>query len=234
MRKLKKRIQAYFLTGLLIVLPLAISLTVLSWLFVKLSDVVFPVIPLPKPYLTDVATLKIFFRVLALLFLFSLVTVIGFVATNVLGKKLLKLGENLLAKIPLFNKVYMVAKQIIQAFLGEKNTLFEKVVAFEYPRKGIYSVGFISGEASKKLFSELLDKTYMNVFIPTVPNPTSGFFILVPKEDITVLDLSVEDGFKFIISGGLVLPPKYIDDHDRDKKSQIKGKEDKWKLPLKM
>jgi uncharacterized membrane protein len=211
---IKKRIQAYFFTGLLIVFPLAISLIVLSFLFVKLSDVVFPILPLPEDY-RNIPETRMFFRTISVLLLFSLITFIGFIATNVLGKKLLRFGENLIIKIPFFSKIYVAVKQISQAFLGGKKVVFKEVVAFEYPRKGIFSIGFASGEASKTLFSKLPVKTFVNIFVPTVPNPTSGFFILVPKEEIIHLDLSIEDGFKLIISGGVVLPNQ-IDTNDTE------------------
>lgn len=210
MVKIGKRIQAYFLTGLLIVLPMIISVAVLGWVFVKISDAVFPVLPLPRIYLRKPETL-IFFRVIAVLFLFGMVTFVGFFATNVAGKKLLRFSEGLLIKIPFFNKIYLGAKQISQAFFGNKENLFKQVVAFEYPRKGVFSIGFISGEASTRLFPELKRKKYLNIFLPTVPNPTSGVFLLIPKEDVVPLQMSVEEGFKMIISGGVVLP-EHLDD----------------------
>lgn len=207
---IRKRLQAYFLTGLLIVLPLIVSVTVLGWLFVKISDAVFPVLPLPRIYLRRPETL-IFFRIIAVLFLFGMVTFVGFFATNVAGKKLLRFSESLLVKIPFFNKIYLGAKQISQAFFGNKKNLFKQVIAFEYPRRGVYSIGFLSGDASTRLFSALKEEKYLNVFLPTIPNPTSGVFLLIPQEDVIPLPMSVEEGFKMIISGGIVLP-EHLDD----------------------
>lgn len=219
MLKIRKRLQAYFLTGLLIALPMVISVTVLGWMFVKISDAVFPVLPLPRIYLHKPETL-IFFRVIAVLFLFGMVTFIGFFATNVAGKKLLRFSESLLVKIPFFNKIYLGAKQISQAFFGKKENLFKQVVAFEYPRKGIYSVGFLSGNASSRLFPALREKPHVNIFLPTVPNPTSGVFMLVPKEDVVPLPMSVEEGFKMVISGGAVLP-EHLDDTANNKEDLV-------------
>lgn len=132
-------------------------------------------------------------------------TIIGMFAAGFLGRFFLKLGEWIVYKVPLVSSVYSVLKQVFETFFSSKTQAFSKVVMLEYPRKGIWILGFVSselqGEIKKKTPTQML-----NVFIPTTPNPTSGFLIFVPKEDCIELDMSVEQGLKFVISGGLVEP----------------------------
>ncbi len=143
---------------------------------------------------------------LGLITLLVLITLTGMVARHYLGKKLIAVGESILKRIPILSAIYGTTKQIADSFTNKDKSAFRKVVLVEYPRKGIYSPGFLTGEA----FSEAtlkLGKDMVNVFIPTVPNPTTGFFlILVPKEEVTILEMSVEDGFKLLLSEGVIKP----------------------------
>jgi len=120
-------------------------------------------------------------------------------------KRVLLFGESVLLRVPFMGKIYNVAKQIFSSFFGNGKTIFEKVVLVEYPRKGLYSIGFTTGETKGKVLESVV-YAGLNVFIPTTPNPTSGIFLIVPKEDVIFMDMSVEDGIKLVVSGGAVYP----------------------------
>jgi len=138
----------------------------------------------------------------------TLVFLIGLFTKNWAGRKLWDIGENIVARIPVIRSVYVGAKQVVDTFATNSTKSFSKVVMLEYPRKGIYCLAFITSH-TKGEAQERTEEDLVNIFLPTTPNPTSGFLLLVPKEDLIELDMSVEDGIKMIVSGGLVTP-KYI------------------------
>ena len=135
----------------------------------------------------------------------SVIYLIGIFARYLFIRKILGLVDRILYQIPIFNKIYTTLKQISNAFWGKKYTIFKQVVLIQYPRKGLYTMGFLTLKAEGQI-QELTKESVCNVFIPTTPNPTSGYLIMVPEEDVTYLDMSVEDGMKLIVSGGAVTP----------------------------
>ena len=200
--KLGSKIKAYFFTGILVTAPVAMTFylayKLITWIDVSVNRLIPPEFR-PDNYLPySIPGLGVVLLILALI-------LIGMFAAGFLGRFFLRLGEWIVYKVPLISSIYSLLKQVFQTFLSNKNDAFTKVVLLEYPRKGIWILGFVSsdtqGEVKDKLGRELL-----NVFIPTTPNPTSGFLIFVPKEDTINVDMSVEDGIKFVISGGLVTP----------------------------
>jgi len=134
-----------------------------------------------------------------------LIFVAGFFVSNVIGNRLFRFGERLLLKVPFVSKIYNVVKQIIDAFSLQGKPMFSQVVLIEYPRKGTYAVGFVTGECRGEVQTRTAARL-INVFIPTTPNPTSGMLMLVPDNEITYLDMTVEEGLKLIISAGVVVP----------------------------
>ena len=195
-----KHLRSLFFTGLLVLLPVVISLKIVFWGFEKtdriLGDLLYQILlryfnitkPIPG---------------LGLVVLVIIITFTGSFAKHYLGKKLISFGESILAKIPILNSVYNTSKQIMESFSNKEKSAFRKVVLVEYPRAGIYSPGFLTGDAPL----EIIDKTgkrLVNVFIPTAPNPATGYLIFVPVEDVIMLDMSVEDGFKLVISAGII------------------------------
>ncbi|MFW6390015.1 MAG: DUF502 domain-containing protein, partial [Halanaerobiales bacterium] len=124
---------------------------------------------------------------------------------NIIGKKIISFGENILLKIPFFNNIYISIKKVLNAIFSRHHNSFKKPILFEYPRKGLYQIGFLTKEASPYFDSITGEKLY-NIFLPTTPNPTSGMFIMVPQEEAVILDLSVEEALKLIISGGILNP----------------------------
>ncbi len=200
--KLGSKIKAYFFTGILVTAPVAMTFylayKLITWIDVSVNRLIPPEFR-PDNYLPySIPGLGVVLLILALI-------LIGMFAAGFLGRFFLRLGEWIVYKVPLISSIYSLLKQVFQTFLSNKNDAFTKVVLLEYPRKGIWILGFVSsdtqGEVKDKLGRELL-----NVFIPTTPNPTSGFLIFVPKEDTINVDMSVEEGIKFVISGGLVTP----------------------------
>ncbi|MBI1883936.1 MAG: DUF502 domain-containing protein [Chlamydiae bacterium] len=195
------KIRVYFLTGLVVSLPVLGSFWILSLLFVKLTDFIFRYV---SPEGVNSVWEKMMWRSAALAILFFGVVFIGLIARNYLGKKLIQWGELILGKIPVLNKIYSALKQIFESFWGKGNS-FRSVVLVEFPRDGVYSVGFVTSEG-RNAIQEKIGPDRVSVFIPTVPNPTSGFFIFIPKDKLIKLNISIEDAFKMIISSGMVTP----------------------------
>jgi len=130
---------------------------------------------------------------------------LGLIVTNVIGKKLIILGEKILSKVPLVWNIYYASKQIMESLSKGNRKYLQQVVLVEYPRKGIYTVGFITSEARGEI-QDVTQKEVVNIFVPTTPNPTSGVLIMVPHDELIPLSMTVEDGIKLVVSGGMVFP----------------------------
>ncbi|MCK4423897.1 MAG: DUF502 domain-containing protein, partial [Candidatus Omnitrophica bacterium] len=137
--------------------------------------------------------------------LIGMVVVVGFMTRMIVVRKMISYGEDLLYRLPFVNKVYSTIRQISRAFLGSRKNVFQKAVMLEYPRKGIYSIGFLTGQSSGEIQVKI-KSTVFNVFVPTTPNPTSGVFLIVPEKELIVLEMTVEEAIKLVISGGAVTP----------------------------
>ena len=200
--KLGSKIKAYFFTGILVTAPVSMTFylayKLISWIDVSVNRLIPPEFR-PDNYLPySIPGLGLVLLIVALI-------LIGMFAAGFLGKFFFSLGEWIVYKMPLISSIYSLLKQVFQTFLSNKNNAFSKVVLLEYPRKGIWILGFVSSETQGEV-KDKLGREMLNIFIPTTPNPTSGFLIFVPKEDTVSLDMSVEEGIKFVISGGLVSP----------------------------
>lgn len=193
-------IRRYFITGLLIILPIFITIYLMYAIFAFVDGIWGKLINF---YLRKYMG----FTIPGLGFILGIATIIivGFFATNFFGKKLFIIFENWFLKLPLIRQIYGPAKQIIDSFTSKDKPAFKKVVLVEYPSKGIWSVGFITNEGFKEA-EEKISQEMMHVFIATTPSPFTGFLILVPKRDIKFLDISVEQGVKLIVSGGIIKP----------------------------
>lgn len=198
------RLRNYFLTGLVIAGPLGITLY-LTWSLIQWVDSwVKPLIPAaynPENYLP--------FAIpgLGLIMSFIVMIIIGFLTANFVGRTLISYGEQVVGRMPLVRNLYRGLKQIFETVLSERGNSFQKAAIIEYPRKGLWAIVFVAtptkGEVSNKIAN---DTDMVSVFLPTTPNPTSGFLLFVPKADIIELDMSVEDAAKLVISAGLVTP----------------------------
>lgn len=194
-------LKKYFLAGLLTILPVVATIYVLNWLF-HLAD----------GFSGDLVAMFTGSRIkgLGLLVTLLIVLIMGFFTTNVLGRTLLNWTDSLINKMPIAGVIYRTIKQMLEAFGGESKSSFQKVVIIEYPRKGVYALAFVTGKNEGELQKKTGEKL-VSLFIPTTPNPTSGFLLLLPEEDLIHLDMSVEDGIKMIISGGVIVPPTSIE-----------------------
>jgi uncharacterized membrane protein len=198
--RLRENFQRYFLAGLLVFLPVVITLWFLGWV-IGLLDGVLDVLPAgvhPNTYLP--------FAIpgLGALVTVTLILFLGILTRGVATRRFLAAWENIFVKIPIFRGVYTAVQKLVQAFLGQSQNS-RQVVMIEYPRKGIYTVGFAMGRAWREL-ERKQDAQLVNVFIPTTPNPTSGFYLLVPTTEISPLDMTMEEALKLITSGGLITP----------------------------
>jgi uncharacterized membrane protein len=146
------------------------------------------------------------YRIGALVLFVALTTFVGWMTRLVLGKRMVSVAETVIGRVPLLNKTYAFMKEISHTLLAGHKTMFQNVVLVEFPRRGIYSIGFITNETEGEAQAKT-DKTVVNVFVPTTPNPTSGYLVLTPRDEVIRLDMSVADGMKMVISGGTVVPP---------------------------
>ena len=203
MKRLRTSLKNCFLTGLLVILPISITVYVI-WILIRAMDTILKYIPakyLPETYL------QIHIPGLGLILVVILVFVVGLLTRNFIGRKIVHLGENIVDRIPLVRILYTGVKQLLEPLFLQKTNGFKRVALIEYPRRGVHVIGFVTGE-SKGEVQNKTSKNMMNVFVPTTPNPTSGFYILIPEDEVVSLNMSVEDAFKLIISGGIVSPPE--------------------------
>ena len=206
-KRLRSRFKAYFFTGILVTAPVTITFYMAYRLIMYIDRSINNLLP-PKfqlnqylPY--DIPGWGLLVLIVGLVF-------IGMLTTGWFGKFFVNLGEKIVAKMPFISSVYSLLKQVFETFFSNKKQSFNQVVLLEYPRKGLWTVGFVSahtsGEPSKQLGPKMI-----NVFVPTTPNPTSGFLLFVPEKDVIKLKMSVEDGLKLVISCGIVTPEKAKD-----------------------
>ena len=204
LQKLKQDLKNDLIAGLLVVIPLATTI----WLTITVATLVIrfltrfpkqlnPFTGLP-PLLGDTINLAVGFAVPLLSIL-----LIGLMARNIAGRWLLDLGERIVQSIPLAGSVYKTLQQLLQTVFQDSNTRFRRVILVEYPRRGLWAVAFVTGTVVTEVTTDL---PMISVFIPTTPNPTSGWYAIVPETDVVNLSISIEDAFKVLLSGGIVGP----------------------------
>jgi uncharacterized membrane protein len=197
----KAQIRGYFLAGLLVIVPLGVTVFVITAIL-RLIDRLLIIIP-PKFHPHSYLTFKI--PGLGLVLAIVLIMITGILVKNYIGRRVVHFGEYILSGIPLVRPVYAAVKQVIQAMFGDTPYAFKRAILVEYPRKGVWALAFVTGKTYGEI-EEKTEKKTINVFLPTTPNPTSGFYLVIPEEDTISLDISVEDAFKLLISGGVVEP----------------------------
>ena len=195
----RKIIERQFFAGLAVLLPIGLTLYIVWTLFNFVSKSVAPLL-IRIPLLQEMPVVAI--RVIAFLITFVIIWIIGMVATNIVGRKILKLSEVLLLKAPVVNRIYQTIRQIIQTIIVSKTAL-RQVVLVEYPRKGVYTIAFVTNTYEEK------GKKNVSLFIPTTPNPTSGFFVIVPEEEVIPLKITVEEAMKLVVSAGIITPEDF-------------------------
>ncbi len=205
-QRIKQDLKNDLIAGLLVVIPLAttiwLTITIASWVIEFLTRIPKQINPYDNlhPILVNLLNLVVGLTV-PLLF----ILLIGLMARNIAGRWLLDLGERLLQAIPLAGSVYKTLKQLLETLLKDSNGKFRRVILVEYPRPGLWAIAFVTGTMSSEIQSHM-DRPMLSIFIPTTPNPTTGWYAIVPEEDVINLSMPIEDAFKVIISGGIVSP----------------------------
>jgi uncharacterized membrane protein len=195
-----KRLRNYFISGLLFWIPLSLSVIVIKF-FLELIDSFIPQKYLPESIFNLDTTIPGSGIILVLL----VILITGVMVTNILGRKVVALWEKVLNKIPGFRNVYNVLKKVSDTVFNTSTESFRKAFLIQYPSKGIWVIAFQSGDYRGEAKS-IIGEEIMNLFVPTTPNPTSGFFVMMAKKDAFELDMSVEEAFKLVISAGVVTP----------------------------
>lgn len=195
-----------FITGIVVVLPLGVTIIVINFLLARLGN---PASNFLFWYLDsewrNMPAVQCALEIISVFVVFLLITLLGYGSRFVLGRIILGGLGKLLDKVPLINTVYRTVKQIVDTFSQQKNAVFQEVVLLEYPRKRCYVLGFLTSQARGET-QEATEEHIVNVFVPTTPNPTSGFLLMLPEDDVNPLKMSIADGMKLIISGGAVVP----------------------------
>lgn len=200
------RLRTAFLSGLILLAPLAVTWFVFSWLIDRVGGAFRPIFFFYLPEtLSGYPGVGLLLDVLTTVLVLALITLLGYVSRYVIIHYFARLTERFIDNIPGVNTVYRSVKQIVDTFGAQKRNVFEKVVLTEFPRKGTYAIGFLTNRAQGEVQARTEEEVW-TIFIPTTPNPTSGFLVLVPREQITLLDMSVGDAMKLVISGGTVSP----------------------------
>lgn len=204
--RFKQDLKNDLIAGLLVVIPLAttiwLTITIANWVINFLTRIPKQLNPFQgmHPILVNVLNLAVGLTVPLLCIL-----LIGLMARNIAGRWLLDVGEQLLQAIPLAGAVYKTLKQLLETLLKDTNGKFRRVILVEYPRREIWAIAFVTGSMSNEIQSHLA-RPMLSVFIPTTPNPTTGWYAIVPEDEVVNLSMSIEDAFKVVISGGIVAP----------------------------
>ena len=207
------RLRAYFFAGVLVTAPIGITVylawSVVSWV----DESVLPLLPArynPETYLP--------FSVpgIGVIVLLVFMTAVGAITAGMVGRMVVGYGERILTRMPIIRGVYGATKKIFETLLAQKSTAFREVALVEFPRLGMWSIGFITGVTEGEV-QELTDEEVLNVYLPTTPNPTSGFLCFVPRSEVYPLSMTVEEGIKLVVSGGIVIPPDRRPPEERKK-----------------
>lgn len=203
-RSLFVRLRNYFLAGVLVTAPIAITIVIVLWFLNLIDSTVRRLLPGNSLYSPEHAVYALpgIGIVIAIVFF----VIVGWFARNYLGQLLIRLSEYILDKMPVVRTLYAALKQIFETVMASKSQAFREVVMVEYPRKNVWALGFLTGKTEGEV-QRLTDTEVVNVFLPTTPNPTSGFLLFLPKKDVIFLDMSVEEGIKMIVSAGIITPP---------------------------
>lgn len=206
LERFKQDLKNDLIAGLLVVIPLAttiwLTITVANWVINFLTRIPKQLNPFDgmNPILVNLLNLAVGLAVPLLCIL-----LIGLMARNIGGRWLLDVGERLLQAIPLAGSVYKTLKQLLETILKDTNGKFRRVILVEYPRRGVWALGFVTGTMSNEIQSHLT-RPMLSVFIPTTPNPTTGWYAIIPEDEAINISMSIEDAFKVVISGGIIAP----------------------------
>lgn len=196
-------LRGYFIAGILVTAPISITIY-LTWAFLMFVDT--NVARLIPPQYNPNTYLPFSLPGLGLIIAVAFFILVGWFARNFLGRMTIRVSEYLLDKMPVVRSLYGALKQIFETVMASQSDAFRDVVIFEYPRKDSWTIGFVTG-VTKGEIQDLTNDEVMNIYVPTTPNPTSGFLLFIPKKDLIYISMSVEDAIKMIVSGGIITPP---------------------------
>ncbi len=198
------RTRNNFFTGIVIVAPVMLTFYLIWWAVNLVDRLIVPWVPKiynPSTYLgVDIPGFGV---IVFLIF----TAAVGALTKGLFGRQLVKFGENFVDRMPVVRSIYNALKQIAETVLSQSNNSFQNACLVQYPRKGIWAIAFVSTDTKGEVLERMPHEQMLSVFLPTTPNPTSGFLLFVPREDVVLLDMSVEEAAKLIISAGLVTPP---------------------------
>lgn len=232
-QRLKQDLKNDLIAGLLVVIPLAttiwLTITIANWVINFLTRVPKQVNPFDgmNPIVVNLLNLVVGLTVPLLCIL-----LIGLMARNIAGRWLLDFGEQLLQAIPLAGSVYKTLKQLLETILRDTNGKFRRVVLVEYPRRGIWAIAFVTGTMSSEIQCQM-ERSMLSVFVPTTPNPTTGWYAIVPEDEVLNVSMSIEDAFKVVVSGGIVSPnpiPLMPPADANERKLEPVGSEGRWQV----
>ncbi len=211
------RLRAYFLAGILVTAPIAVTLAVAFWIIDFVDSQIVPLIPVqwnPDTYLHQYFGVEFSLPGIGVVILIVSITLIGWLTANFLGRFLVRTGETIVARMPVVRSLYAAVKQVTETIFRNQSEAFRQAVLVEYPRRGLWTIGFITGETEGEV-QNLTKEAIVNIYVPTTPNPTSGFLLFVPREDIVMLDMSVDEAFKMVVSVGMVTPEDRRPDEEK-------------------
>lgn len=203
-----RRIRQYLITGLLVWLPMGVTLWVLAWLWGLLDGIflaVLHVVAAVIPGLSGVANFLQDIPGLGVVLVVAVLLASGLFVANIFGQWWLKQWNRIVMRVPVVNTIYNSVKQVSDTLFSGSGKAFSKALLVQYPRQGSWTIGFLTGHPSKAL-AELLPHECVSVYVPTTPNPTSGFFLMMPKTDVIELEMSVDEALRYVISMGVVAP----------------------------
>ena len=199
-----QRTRSNFLTGLVIVAPVVLTIYLIWTVITFIDDKVVPWVPAIYNPITYIGTDIPGFGVVIFLIFTALV---GALTKGLFGRQLVRFWENLISRTPVVRSIYRGLKQIVETILSQSGATFQEACLVQYPRPGIWAIAFVSTSTRGEVFENIPSDEVLSVFLPTTPNPTSGFLLFIPRSEAVILDMSVEDAAKLIISAGLVVPP---------------------------
>ena len=197
------RIRTYFLTGIIVTAPIGITFYI-AWQFITWVDE--SIRPLLPPLYNPETYVPFALPGVGLVFGFIVLTLIGALTASFFGKALMRLGERLVERMPVVRTIYSALKQIFETVLAQSSDSFSEVVLVEYPRRGLWTIAFVTSKTKGEV-QDITTDDMINIYVPTTPNPTSGFLLFVPRHDIRSLSMTVEEGIKYVISTGIIVPP---------------------------
>jgi len=222
------RLKAYFFAGVLVTAPLGITFYV-SWIFIKWVDSkvtsLLPAVYNPETYL------PVYIPGIGLIIVCIALTIIGALTAGIIGRFWFRTSEKILSRMPVIRSIHSAIKQIFETVLSNQSNAFREVVLFEYPRRGSWAMGFITGQTQGEV-QDITKDEVVNVFLPTTPNPTSGYLLFIPRRELVTLSMSVEEGIKMVVSGGIVTPPDKRSPAEKGEKKVAKADGDQKTIPI--